>query len=293
MVQKRTSERLGQLFLVLFFLFFIVITVYPFLNALAYSFSSNLEVSRNTITLFPKGFTWDNYRLVLARNDILSAAFISVARTAVGVLIMVFLTAIAAYAVSIKTLPFRGAIVIFLLIPLYLDPGIIPQFVLIYDLNLLNNFWVYILPLSFAVYWMIIMRAFFDTIPNSLSESAQIDGASELRIFLQIIAPLAIPIFATVALFQGVYHWNRWFDAMLYVTKRGLYPLQFLLRLILIENEITDASSAMAASRSVSQFSPESLKMATLIVTTAPVLAIYPFFQRYFVKGLTIGAVKE
>lgn len=293
MIHRTGSERIARFFLVLFFLLFIVVTVYPFVNALAYSFSSNLEVSRNTITLVPIGFTLDNYRLVLARNDILNAAFISIARTAIGVTLMVALTAIAAYAVSIRTLPFRSAIVIFLLVPLYLDPGIIPQFVLIYDLNLLNSFWVYILPLSFAVYWMIIMRSFFDTIPISLSESAQIDGASEIRVFLQIIAPLATPIFATVALFQGVYHWNRWFDAMLYVTQRDLYPLQFLLRLVLIENEITDASSAMAATRSVSQYSPESLKMATLIITTAPVLAIYPFFQRYFVKGLTIGAVKE
>jgi putative aldouronate transport system permease protein len=292
-MQKRSfGERIFQVALIGFFILFCFITVYPFINAIAYSFSSAIEVSRNTITVYPIGFTLDNYRLVFARNDIWNSALISAGRTVVGTVIMVTFTGIAAYAVSIRTLPFKRFIVIFLLIPLYLDPGIIPQYVLIYDLHLLNNFWVYILPLAFAVYWMIIMRSYYDTLPVSLSESARIDGASELLIFVRIILPLSAPIVATVALFQGVFHWNRWFDAMLYVTHPDLFPLQFLLRLILIENQITDASSAMVASRSIQQFSPESLKMATLIITTAPVLLVYPFFQRYFVKGMMIGAVK-
>ncbi len=267
-----------------------VITIFPFINALAYSLSDPLAAMRGGISVYPKGFTLRNYELVLSRKDLLPAAVISVGRVVFGILWHVSITGIASYALSKKTLPFNRTITIILIIPMYVNAGLIPQYVNINDLGLMNQFWVYIIPHAFGAYIMLIMRTYFQGISPSIFESALIDGASEIKIFIRIVIPLSMPIIAVAALFQGVWQWNEWFDAMLYVVNVRLHPLSMLLQRIIRQNETSGLQDAMAGG--VMQLSPQSIRMTMLLVITLPIVIIYPIFQRYFVKGVMIGAVK-
>jgi putative aldouronate transport system permease protein len=167
----------------------------------------------------------------------------------------------------------------------------LPYYVVIHNLHLFNSFWVYILPNGFWPLYMLIMRTYFDSLPASLEESAKLDGAGDMKIFLKIIIPLSMPIIATVAIFLGVAQWNSWFDAAVFVTKQKLQPLQLILQRMLLESSTLDfRSKAMNAGNT--QSSTESMRMSTLVITTLPIVVIYPFFQKYFIKGVMIGAVK-
>lgn len=286
------KERVADVINVILMIILCALTVYPFLNALAYSLTPMLDSSSRIITIIPFNITLANYALCFNRNDVLGAALVSVGRTLAGIGGHLIVTGLAAYAMSIKDLPYRRALTIFMIIPMYLSAGLIPFYVLIHDLGLMNKFWVYVVPGLFATYNMLIMRTYFETIPDSLSESARIDGASDFTIFIRIIVPLSMPIVATISLFVGVGQWNSWFDAALFVNNVKLHPLSMLLRRILMENEITDVSSALAMSQAAREVSPQGIRMAILIITTLPIIFIYPFFQRYFLKGIMIGAVK-
>lgn len=266
--------------------------IYPFLNAVAISFSNSVESASKVITIFPVAFTLKNYALVFARDDVTNALVISIARTIIGSGVHLFVTGLAAYALSIKTLPFRKSIIMLSIVPMFLSAGMIPGFINIYQLGLINNFWVYIFPLAYAAYHMLIMKTFFEGIPESLKEAAKVDGASHITVFARIILPLSKPIIATIGLFIGVQHWNSWFDANLYVTSVRLHPLSMLLRRILFESELMDPSAIMASTQRNTTISPQGIKMATLIISTVPILTIYPFCQKYFVDGVMIGAVK-
>jgi putative aldouronate transport system permease protein len=245
-----------------------------------------------TITILPIDFSLDNYKLVLANPAILRAFFISVSRTVIGVSYTLLVTGLAAYAVSKEWLAGRRFIVIYLIIPMYISGGLIPYYVLIHQIGLFNNFLVYILPHGFWAFNMLIMRTFFQTIPPSLEESASLDGAGPLTIFIKIIIPLSMPIVATISIFVGVFQWNSWFDGMLFITKKDLVPMQTFMQRLLMENFTTDILAKQSLSSSNITSSPESVKMSMIIVTTFPVLTIYPFFQKYFIKGVMIGAVK-
>lgn len=275
-----------------FFVLFSAITLYPFLNALAYALSDPIEAMRGGLTIIPRKLTWQNFELVVQNNAVLPAFFISVARTIVGIVYHVIVTTLASYALSRQSLPFIKPITIFLIIPMYLMPGLIPTYVNIYDLGLMNSFWVYILPHAFGAFNMLVMRTYFWSIPESLVESARIDGASHWRILVRIIVPLSMPIIAVIALWQGVWQWNAWFDAMLYVNNVDLHPLMMLLQRIVEQNEIPPENVDAFMGGSGRVYSPRSMQMAMLIVATVPIIIIYPFFQRYFVKGVMIGAVK-
>jgi putative aldouronate transport system permease protein len=244
-----------------------------------------------TVTVFPINFSLANYGAVFVNPSVLNAFFISVTRTVVGVVYTVAITGLAAYAVSKDWLPGRRAIVLFLIVPMYVSGGLIPYYVLIYDLKLFNNFLVYILPHGFWAFNMLIMRTFFKNIPISLEESAGLDGAGPVMIFFRIIFPLSMPIVATISIFVGVFHWNSWFDGMLFMTRKNMVPMQTYMQRLLMENFSSDMR-AKASNAQAAVSSPESMKMAMIIVTTVPVLMIYPFFQKYFIKGVMIGAVK-
>lgn len=281
-----------QVILIVFFLLFSVITLYPFLNALAYALSDPIEAQRGGLTIIPRGITWQNFDLVFSEDSVLPAFLISVARTLVGIVYHVVITTLASYALSKQTLPFIKPITIFLIIPMYVFPGLIPTYVNIYDLGLMNSFWVYILPHAFGAFNMLVMRTYFNTIPESLEESAVIDGAGYWRILARIVVPLSMPIIAVIALWQGVWQWNAWFDAMLYVNDVTLHPLMMLLQRIVEQNELPPENVDAFMGGAGRIFSPKSMQMAMLIVATTPIVMIYPFFQRYFVKGVMIGAVK-
>lgn len=268
-----------------------VATLYPFIYTFSYSLSDGRAVLSNPVTLLPVEPTFNNYRAVFNNKKIVRAFFISVFRTVVGLTYTVMITGMAAYMLSKRFLPGNKFFSYFFVIPMYISGGMIAAFVNIVHLGLMNKLLVYILPYGFFAYYMLIMRTYYNTIPDSLEESAQLDGAGDVLIFFRIIMPLAKPIFATIALFAGVMQWNMWFDAMVYVSNVRLHPLQLVLQNVLKQ------ASGLADIKLLTQaieikVTVESVQMATLIVATVPILCIYPFVQRYFVKGVMIGAVK-
>ena len=268
-----------------------VATLYPFIYTFSYSLSDGRTVLSNPVTFLPVDPTFDNYRAVFNNKKIVRAFFISVFRTVVGLSYTLMITGMAAYMLSKRFLPGNKFFSYFFVIPMYIGGGMIATFVNIVQLGLMNKLLVYILPYGFFAYYMLIMRTYYNTIPDSLEESAQLDGAGDVLIFFRIIMPLAKPIFATIALFAGVMQWNMWYDAMVYVSNVRLHPLQLVLQNVLKQASGLADIKLLAQAIEI-KVTVESVQMATLIVATVPILCIYPFVQRYFVKGVMIGAVK-
>jgi putative aldouronate transport system permease protein len=268
-----------------------IVTIYPFWYCFVYSFSSAEQAAMTNVVAWPVGFTLDNYKTVFKMEIIYSSTLISVFRTVGGVLYSSIITGLASYAISKRDMPGNRAIALFLIIPMYISGGLLPYYVTIAQLQLFNNLLVYILPHGFWAFNMLLMRTYFDTIPADLEESARIDGASELKIFLSIIVPLSMPIFAVIAMFNGVWQWNSWFDASLFVTRFDLRPLQNVLQSLIQENT-ADLVMLMQGRIQERTVSAETIRMTTLIVTTLPIVFIYPFFQKHFIRGIMIGAVK-
>ena len=268
-----------------------VIMVYPFAYSLSYSLSDNIKVLVDDVVLLPVGFTLQNYIYVFSNRIIYGAFFISIMRVVAGVAWAISITGLASYAITRKDLLGKRAITLFLIIPMYITGGLIPTYVLYSKLGLFNTFLVYILPHGFWAFNMLLMRTYYETISPALEESARLDGAGDLRIYFKIIFPLSMPVISVIAMFTGVWQWNAWFDATLYVSTQSLRPLQSLLQRLIMENyaSIIEASSGRVTPREVS---PEGIKMATLMVSTIPIIMIYPFFQKYFIKGMMIGSVK-
>ena len=269
-----------------------LIILYPFIYCVSYSLSDAKAVMTRNVTFFPIGFTLENYARVFQQNHLLNSVLVSVLRTAGGIIGTLLVTGLAAYAMSRPRLPGRRAISIFLIIPMYITGGMIPSYVLMYHLRLVNSFWVFILPNVFWAFNMLLMRTYFEGIPASILESAKLDGAGECRIFFRIVVPLSMPIIAVIAMYSGVWQWNAWFDSMLYITSSELKPLQAILQEMIKASSTSMMQMAQTGQAAQSQGSTEAVRMATLIFTTLPITCIYPFFQKYFVQGVMIGAVK-
>jgi putative aldouronate transport system permease protein len=268
-----------------------ILLIYPFWYCLIYSFSSSRQAMVTNVTFLPVGFTFENYSYVFVNGMLMRALTVSVLRTIAGIVWALFCTGLAAYAISKRTLPFNRLISVFFVVPMYISGGLLPTYVLYHDLHLFNNFLVYILPHGFWAFNMLLMRTYFDTIPPSLEEAAKIDGASDIWVLARIIVPLSMPIIAVIAMYVGVWHWNEWFEPLLYVSKQNLKPLQSKLQRIIMETlgSVMEAQSGRVSEHAVSG---TSIQMATLIVSTLPIVMIYPFLQKYFIKGTMIGAVK-
>lgn len=278
----------GSIFFLLCFL-----TVYPFIYSFSFSVSDTLLAAKNSVIFFPQGFTLQNYRIIFSDMRVMNGVSISAIKTLLGTILFLVITGLCSYAMSKPRLKGRKYIFIFFVIPMYVSGGLLPYYILIHDLGLFNNFLVYILPTSFAAFYMFLIKVYLESIPESLEESAMLDGAGDLRIAFGIYLPLCKPVIATVALFIGVNQWNAWFDALLFITKPHLQPLQLILQIILRETQIDNIIQVYAMSqKQQDRINPESYKMAVLIVTTLPIVFIYPFAQKYFVKGMMIGAVK-
>ncbi len=263
----------------------------PFINIVALSLSSQQHIAIGDVMFWPKGFTTQNYKQMFSDPMILQAFKISVMKTVIGVVTHTFFTGVVAYAVSKNYTVGRGVLMKLGIVTMFFGGGLIPTYLLYKDLGLINSFWVYIIPALFSFYDMIIMMNFYRQIPASLEESARIDGASDWRIFIKIYLPLSIPVFAAIALFTGVGQWNDYMTAKIYVpTNRDIYPMQMYLYKIIAESQIPDKASSIAG---LSQVSTKSLQLAAMIITMLPILVIYPFLQKYFVSGMTLGAVKE
>lgn len=279
----------------LFMLIFTVVTLYPILNTLAVSFNDGIDSIRGGITLWPRMFTLKNYSTVIHNPNLKQAAFISVSRTVVGTVVQVFLTAMLAYVVSRKEFVFKKQLSFIYVLTMYVGGGMIPTYILMKQLHLLNSFWVYILPGLVSAFNMIVIRTYMNGLPDSLVESAKIDGAGDFRIFIQIILPLCKPVLATVALFIAVGQWNSWFDSMLYCAQApSLTTLQYELMKVLSAATQQGGSATVEMAKNAGNIvTPKSIRAAITIITALPIVCLYPFLQRYFVSGLTIGGVKE
>lgn len=291
--KRSTKDIVFDTFIAIFLIVFVIITLYPIINTLAVSFNDGIDSVRGGIHLWPRIFTLQNYKTVFANPNLGQAAFISVARTLIGTVLSVFATAMLAYVVSRKEFIYKKQLSFIYVLTMYVSGGMIPTYILMKELHLLNSFWVYIIPGLVSAFNMIVIRTFINGIPYSLIESAKIDGAGDFRIFIQIILPLCKPVLATVALFVAVGQWNSWFDAMLYCSAdNSLTTLQYEL-MKLLSSTTTQGASAEVMKNAGSMVTPTSIRAAITIVTAVPIVCLYPFLQRYFVSGLTIGGVKE
>ena len=287
---KSTSAKIGDWIFVLICVLVGVICLVPMLNLLAKSLSSTEYLVRNEIYLWPKGFNVDAYATVLKDPKYIRAFFWTVFLTIVCTLVSLTMTILCAYPLIFDKLKGRGIVNVYITITMFFNAGTIPNYLLMKNLGLLDNPLVLIIPSCLSVYNMIIMRSFFYGIPDSLRESAEIDGATFFQILAKIYVPLSKPVMATLALFYAVGRWNGYSDALLYVKKTEFYPLQLLLYNIL--NNINSVEIATQEGFSTPGLSA-SLKAAIVMFSTVPILCIYPWLQKYFIHGVTLGAVKE
>ena len=268
------------------------VTLYPIWYVLVNSFNDGTDaMTGGLIYWIPRKFSLENYQIVFSNAGIMTAMGITVAKTLIGTVIHVFFTAMVAYALSRKELLFRKLYMVMGTITLFFSAPLIPNYLWLRDLGLLDTFGVYIYPAMFSFFDLIIFLTFFREIPEGLEEAAKIDGANDFSIFVRIVLPVSLPVVATIALFHGVWQWNDYFVGVLYTNSDQLQPIQtFLYRVIAqsSSNQIVGATGG-AINRTVTS---QSIKLATMIITTVPIIIAYPFLQRYFVKGLMIGSLK-
>ncbi|GIO54591.1 carbohydrate ABC transporter permease [Paenibacillus cellulositrophicus] len=284
-------------------LLFCATALYPFIYFLALSFNDGYDAMKGGIYLFPRVFTLENYAKAFSNPLILNSFYISISRTLIVTVGSVFLTALLAYALSRKGLPGRKYIVFFFFFTTLFSGGLIPTFILYRELHILNTFWVLVLPSLYNFFNAIIMKTFFDGIPEGLSESARIDGASELAVFARIILPLSMPVLATIALFVGVGVWNDWFTGQFFIQNEKLQPAATFLNKMISEasfQSMTSSGNSGSAIQNMTQsqmelrgVTPEALRMTFVIIITTPIICVYPFLQKYFVKGVLVGSLKE
>ncbi len=276
---------------------FVIITLYPILNTLAISFNDALDEMRGGIYFWPRKWTLSNYKTVIKMNSIMTGLFVSVARTVVGTVLQLAVTALISFVLSRRNFIFAKPISVLFVLTMYINGGLIPTFLLYRGLGFMSSFWVYIIPGLVSAFNMLVIRTYMNGLPDSLEESAMIDGAGYLTVFLKVIVPLCKPVFATVALFIAVGQWNSWFDTMLYNRMAAnLTTLQYeLMKLLSSVSQLSgDANTSRVASSVTStQVTTKSVRAAATILTCLPIVALYPSLQRYFVTGLTIGGVKE
>ena len=272
---------------------FIILCAYPLIYVVSASFSDPMDIFAGKVWLLPSSPTLKGYKTVFDYPDVWTGYGNSVFYTVFGTLINVFMTVLAAYPLSRKDLKYRKPIIMLFTFTMLFNAGMIPNYLLIRDLHLLNTRWALLLPGAISVYNMIIVRTFFmSNIPDELLESARLDGCSDFRFLLNIVLPLSGAVIAVITLYYAVGHWNQYFNAVLYLTDKNTYPLQVFLRNILLENSINDLSAGSVANESERTYLNELLKYSLIVVASAPLLAVYPFIQKYFVKGVMIGAVK-
>lgn len=296
---RRKRKGIFDIILYIIMTLIIIVTLYPFLNVLAISFNDALDTVKGGIYIFPRKFTLSNYKEIFQSSNNLSSAFImSVLRTVVGTFTGVMSSTMLAYTLSRKDYIFSKAVAIIFIITMYISGGLIPEYLLIRNLGLINNFAVYIIPGLVSTFNVIIIKSFIVNLPIAVQESAKIDGANDFVIFYKIIFPLCLPVIATVSLFIAVAQWNSWYDTYLYARmSQRLSTLQYELMKILGNTTVNTKPSGPNSPVTKVGSSPESIKMAittvTTVVTTVPILFVYPFVQKYFVTGLTLGAVKS
>ena len=286
----------------LFLLFISFITLYPFWNTVAVSFNDAMDTMRGGLTFWPRKFSMFNYQVIFQTGAIPHAFLVSVARTFINLVTNVFFTAMLAFALSRREFILRKPFTFIIILSMYINAGLIPTYFLIRSLGMVNSFWVYIIPGIVNAFNFVVMRTYMGSIPESIIESARIDGYGDFYIFVRIILPLCLPVLATIGLFVAVGSWNAWFDTMIYNSGRvNLHTLQYKLMEYLQSSQAQGRSAqdagamglAAQAGAMSSMVTPMSIRAAITVVAAMPILFVYPFMQRYFVVGLNVGGVKE
>lgn len=302
-LKKSPSYRVVLVLIYISLILLGIVTLYPFWYAVVAAFNEGTDSLAGGVYFWPRSFTLENFVRAFQHPLLFTSIRISIFRTVLSILLSVFFTSLMAYAFTKKDLPARSLLLFLFYFTTLFSGGLIPTFILYRQIGLLNNFWVFVIPGIYSFFNMIILRTAFYNVPSSLSESARIDGCSEIRIFLQIIIPLSLPTFATIALFVGVGNWNDWFTGAYFASgRREVWPAATLLNSLVAAasfessggtaGEQANINNALMQLQSQSA-TPESLKMAFMVILTAPILIIYPFVQKYFVKGVMIGSIKE
>lgn len=292
-IRENTSDRLFSLATYFVLALFLVVLLYPLVYIVSASFSSGTAVVSGRVWLWPVDLSLDGYRAVFRDHAVVSGFLNSLFYTVVGTAVNVALTLLAAYPLARRDLYGRGIFIFLFVLPLLFNGGLIPTYLVVKDVGLLNTRWALIIPTALAVWNVIITRTYFQiTIPDELLEAAQLDGANDFAFFFRIVLPLSGPIIAVNALFYAVGHWNEYFNALLYLTNQSLFPLQLVLREILVQNQIDLTMMADVQQYLARQNLAALLKYSLIVVASVPMLAVYPFVQKYFVKGIMIGSLK-
>ncbi|MCD7751139.1 MAG: carbohydrate ABC transporter permease [Lachnospiraceae bacterium] len=292
--KRKLSWSDGIITLLLLLLF--VITFYPFWNIFVLSLNDASDSLKGGIMLWPRVFTLDSYKAVFSNQELWTSLRVTVARTVLGVPLNLACNCSLAYVLSRRTMPGRKWINLFFVATMYFSGGLIPTYMVIKSFGLLDNFLVFLLPGAYNVYWMILIRTYIDNIPDSLFEAAKLDGANDIQVFLRVVIPSCKPVLATIALFSAIGHWNAWYDSYIYTSDPNLTTLSSVLVKILNQYQTGDmmnAAQQMAASAKKIPVSSESIRMATTMVVTIPIIIVYPFVQKYFISGIMLGSVKE
>ncbi|WP_178381970.1 carbohydrate ABC transporter permease [Paenibacillus sp. P32E] len=292
--QMTKSERVFDIFLYIFLGIIMLVTLYPFLNVLAISLNESTDTVRGGIYIWPRVLTLDNYKQIFSYTGLIQGFKISILRTVSGTILGLISSSMLAFTLSRPEFRARKFVSYFLAMTMYFSGGMVPMYILMRDLNLIGTFWIYILPGAVSAFNVFVIRSFMDGLPFALQESAKLDGANDFVIYYKIIMPLCMPVLATITLFLAVGQWNEWFTTYLYNgNKPHLTTLQYeLMKVLATTNQGSGMVNANDMAKQMAQISPESIKMAITIVVTVPILVVYPFLQKYFVGGMTLGAVK-
>lgn len=282
-----------EIVLIILFSILAIITIYPFYNVLITSFANTGAIANNTPYLLPYVVDFTAYKTIIADASFLNSVGITLFVTIVGTAINMFLSILGAYTLSKRDLVGRKIFLKFIIFTMLFNGGLIPTYLVMKDYGLVNNIFAMILPCAISTYYLIIMKNYFMEIPPSLVEAAKIDGANEIVVLMKVILPISIPFMATFALFYSVERWNEWWHAYIYINKEALQPLQIYLRQALISFNSQLAIQAQAIIGAREAVNTQAIQMATIVVATIPILCVYPFLQKHFVKGLMTGSVKE
>lgn len=292
-IKKPNSEKLFILLNSLLMISVCIVTIYPFLNTFALSFNEGPDAMRGGIYIWPRQFTLQNYEEVFSDDTVIRAYIVTVSRTVIGVITGLLVTGMMSYGLSKKNLVFRRSYMIICVVGMIFNPGLIPIYMLYRDVGLQNNFMVYILPYATNIWFMILMKTFFQQLPAELEESGSIDGAGTLSVFFRIIIPISMPIIATICIFNGVFHWNQWFDAYIFVSRRTeLHPIQTYLYKVIALSQATASSAAESQLLDRLRVNVTTIRAATVIITVLPIVSIYAIFQKHFIKGVMVGSLK-
>ncbi|RAV12702.1 carbohydrate ABC transporter permease [Paenibacillus contaminans] len=289
---RSTSRRIFEVFNILLFVLFSLSIIVPFLNAIAISLSSYDEVLNGKIGLWPRGFNLDAYYQLAYSKQFIRSFLNTVFLTAVNTALVIILSMAAGYVLAHKRLAGRSFLFMYLIVPMYFGGGLVPFYLLVNTLGLNNTYWALILPSVINIFYIIVFRNQINQLPQELLESAEMDGAGEMRILLNIILPLVLPMAMAFVVFSAVAYWNEWFNVLIFIRDKSMWTLQFQLRDILSNARLIDEGTNQAMIKNGFQIDPNNLKMAALMLTVLPILVVYPFVQKYFIHGQLVGAVK-